>query len=481
MSSRLTRRALIGTAGTLVGVAGRADGPVAGRMRARQVAGDFVGLRGEVILPGDPTYAEARLTFNSRISRHPAAIVLCSDAGEVGQAVRWARRRGVEIRVRSGGHSYEGYSVADGALVIDLGRMAGSEIDPVRHEATVGAGMRLIDVYRALGTHGLAIPAGTCPGVGVAGLTLGGGIGFLSRSLGLTCDNLLAVEFVDADGRRDRASEDENPDLFWAMRGGGGGNFGIATAFTFRATPLAEVVLCRLEWPWEDAAVVLDAWQRWAPLADRRLTVGLAIPGGGVGVVSATGLFTGVASELPELLAPVLAAGSPAAPQIWTASFVVACEQLGGPLAAHAAFKNASAMVYEPLGPLAIATLVDWLRVAPGPSSLVGFFPLGGAVAAIDREATAFPHRRALYDMQYQSYWGAGDDGSAGIAWVRAIRDAMRPFARGVYASYVDADLVDWAADYYGDNLPRLRRVKTSWDPDGVFAGPQAIPALPAP
>jgi FAD/FMN-containing dehydrogenase len=470
----MTRRSFLGAGGACVGVAASV-GVAPSRSIARQSGSGFDGLRGRVILPNDPAYGEARRTFNSRTSRYPAAIVVCADAAEVGRAVRWSRRRRIEIRVRSGGHSYEGYSVADGALVIDVGGMADVAVDPGRGVVVVGAGARLIDVNRALGAYGLAVPAGTCPGVGIAGLTLGGGIGYLARSLGLTCDALLAVDFVDTDGRTNWASDDANPDLFWALRGGGGGNFGIATAFAFRATPLTEVVLCRLEWPWGDAAAVLDAWQRWAPFADPRLTVGLAIPGGGSGVVSATGLFTGPASELPPLLAPVLAAGAPAAPTIWTAPFVAACEQLGGPSVAHAAFKNASAMVYEPLGPEAIAALVAWLRVAPASPSLVGFFPLGGAVAATGPAATAFPHRRALFDMHYQAYWGADADGAAGTAWVRGIRDAMRRFARGAYANYADADLADWATDYYGANLPRLEQAKAAWDPDGVFGGPQAL------
>ncbi len=476
MIRQLTRRSLLGVGGATLGASGLLAAPprVA---RARQEAVAFRGLRGTLILPGDPDFAEARRTFNTRMSSEPAAILTCSDPAEVGQAVRWANRRDIEIRARSGGHNYEGYAVADGALVIDLGELSSIEVDPARGEAIVGAGARLIDVYRALGAFGLAIPAGTCPGVGIAGLTLGGGIGFLSRSLGLTCDALLAVDVVGANGRLRRASEDEHPDLFWALRGGGGGTFGIATAFTFRTTSLPSVALCHVEWPWDDAATVLDAWQRWAPFADPRLTVSMAIPGGGYGVVSATGMFTGPASDLPALLAPLLAVGAPSPPQIWETPFLAACEQLGGPLLAHATFKNASAMVHEPLPPEAVALLVGWLRSAPDPSSLVGFFPLGGAIAATAPAATAFPHRQALFDMQYQAYWGEWNDPTPGLAWVRGIRDAMLPFVRGAYANYADADLTDWATDYYGGNLPRLEQVKADWDADNVFRGPQVIQA----
>ena len=180
------------------------------------------------------------------------------------------------LRARSGGHSYEAFSVVDGGLVIDVGGLTGVDVDVARGEAVIGAGVRLLDCYRRLWDDGVTIPAGTCPGVGIAGLTLGGGIGFLSRQYGLTCDNLLAVDLVDADGDVLRASESEHPDLFWALRGGGGGNFGIATAFTFRVHPIGEVVICTVTWPWDDVAEVVDAWQRWAPFVDERLCVSLA-------------------------------------------------------------------------------------------------------------------------------------------------------------------------------------------------------------
>jgi FAD/FMN-containing dehydrogenase len=307
-------------------------------------------------------------------------------------------------------------------------------------------------------------------------LTLGGGIGFLSRQYGLTCDNLVAIELVDADGRALRASKSEHPDLFWALRGGGGGNFGIATAFTFRVHPIGEVVTCTVTWPWDDVAEVLDAWQRWAPFVDDRLCVALAAAHPSAGAISATGLFTGSATELPPLLEPLFQAGTPGTPVIQSLPYFTAVEQFAGPPITSVRFKNASSLAHDPLPSEAIATLVGHLRAAPFASNLVGFFPLRGAIARVDPAATAFPHRRALFDLQYQAYWWDDAAQPASLSWVSDLRAAMAPYTSGAYVNYIDTDLPNWESAYYGTNLPRLQRVKTNYDPDDVFNGPQSIP-----
>jgi len=433
-------------------------------------------LTGRVIWPQGPDYDEARLTFNTRFSRFPAAVVVCDTTEDVQNAVRWARQQNIPFRARSGGHSYEAFSVVDDGLVIDVSGLDAIVVDTARGEAVVGAGVRLLDLYRHLWNFGVTLPAGTCPGVGIAGLTLGGGIGFLSRRYGLTCDNLLAVDLVDANGDTLRASVDEHGDLFWALRGGGGGNFGIVTTFTFQVHPIAEVALATVTWPWDDVAEVLDAWQRWAPFVDNRLTASLGIANPGAGAISSTALFTGAPDELPTLLAPLLAAGTPSAPQIQPLPFMAAAEQLAGAGGGHANFKNTSALAYEPLSPQAISTLVDGLRAAPTASNLVGLFPLGGAIATIDPAATAFPHRRALFDLQYQAYWWDASEEQTDVAWVDDLRAAMAPYTTGAYVNYIDADLPNWETAYYGPNLDRLMQVKSAFDPDDVFNGPQTIP-----
>src|SRR5215211_7296490 len=211
---RTTRRAFAAW-GSAVLAGGRAQPTVAADvLRARSRAQAF-DLTGRVIWPQDPDYDVARQSFNARFSRFPAAIVVCNNTSDVQNAVRWARQEGMPLRARSGGHSYEAFSVVDDGLVIDVGGLTGVDIDVSGGEAVIGAGIRLLDCYRRLWEHGVTIPAGTCPSVGIAGLTLGGGIGFLSRQYGLTCDNLLAVELVDADGDVLRANESKHADLFW--------------------------------------------------------------------------------------------------------------------------------------------------------------------------------------------------------------------------------------------------------------------------
>jgi FAD/FMN-containing dehydrogenase len=475
---RTTRRAFAASGSAVLAYGVPRHSPFETFLRAPSSA-QLVTLTGRIIWPQDPSYDEARQSFNARFSRFPAAIVVCDNTDDVRNAVRWARQEEVRLCARSGAHSYEAFSAVDGGLVIDVSGMTGVKVDLSRGEAVIGAGVRLLDCYRRLWQHGITIPAGTCPGVGIAGLTLGGGIGFLSRQYGLTCDNLVAVELVDADGRALRASEEQHSDLFWALRGGGGGNFGIATAFTFRVHPISEVVTCTVTWPWDDAAEVLDAWQRWAPFVDDRLCVALAVAHPSAGAISATGLFTGSAAELPPLLEPLLRAGTPGVPLIQSVPFLTAVEQFAGPPIASVRFKNASSLAYDPLPPEAIATLVEHLRAAPFASDLVGFFPLGGAIATVDPAATAFPHRRALFDLQYQAYWWDDAAEPASIAWVRDLRAAMAPYTSGAYVNYIDADLPDWESAYYGMNLPRLQQVKTDYDPDDLFNGPQSIPLAP--
>jgi FAD/FMN-containing dehydrogenase len=281
---------------------------------------------------------------------------------------------------------------------------------------------------------------------------------------------------VDAGGNVLRTSEQEHADLFWALRGGGGGNFGIATAFTFRVHPIADVAVCSVTWPWDNLAEVLDTWQRWAPFVDERLTVGFVVPHPSEGVVVASGQFNGPATELGRLLAPLLAAGSPLSHEVRSLPFLAAVEQFAGADVASSTFKNTGAIIAAPWSGHAIAAFIDAMHAAPTTANVVGFFPLGGAIAAIDPEATAFAHRRALFDVQYQAYWFDAADEAADMAWVRAIRAEMLPFTNGAYVNYIDADIPDWASAYYGANLRRLIAVKTRYDPDELFHGPQSLP-----
>src|SRR5215469_2673345 len=222
-----------------------------------------VSLEGSLIRPTMPSYMTARQLFNPRFDDvQPMAIAYCASPLDVQHSLAFARRFDLPLACRAGGHSYGGYSTTSG-LVVDVTRMKDVSVDVAAGTATVGAGARLIDVYAALATHGLIVPAGSCPTVGIAGLTQGGGLGVLGRKFGLTCDNLLSAQVVVADGRLLTCDAGQESDLFWALRGGGGGNFGVVTSLTFQAHPVTTLSLFTLQWPWSSAATVVDAWQHW--------------------------------------------------------------------------------------------------------------------------------------------------------------------------------------------------------------------------
>ena len=432
-------------------------------------------LTGQVAWPGDPLYEDGRHVFNSRFDRYPAGIVFCANVEDVQNAITWARAQGLPLSVRSGGHSYEGYSALDNRLLIDLSGLTHLDVNLEARTATIGPGVRLLGLYRALAAEGVAIAAGTCPGVGLGGLVLGGGIGFRSRRDGLTCDALLAAEVVLADGRVVHANASEQPDLFWALRGGGGGNVGIATSFTLRTTPAEAVAMVSITWPWDEAAQVIAAWQAWAPHTDPRLSSSLAIFRPDSGVIGCTGLLLGSVDELESLLTPLLAVGSPS-PYLRALSWLEAAEALAGPGGDHAAFKHGSAFVYRPLPPEATALVVAQMAAAPAPANLISCFALGGAISQMAPGETAFSHRLALCDLQIQAYWQEAWQEGENVAWVNGFRQALAPYTRGAYVNYIDADQPDWATAYFGRNLNRLLRIKARYDPDDVFNAPQSIP-----
>ncbi|MGK3988109.1 FAD-binding oxidoreductase [Sorangium sp. So ce136] len=449
-------------------------------------------LTGRIVLPNDPGYDDAREVYNARFSRRPGAIVFCQEAQDVVNTVRWATARGAEIRARSGRHCYEGFSVVDAGLVVDVSDLRGVSVDRERGVAVVGAGADLLTVYDALGQVGVTLPAGSCPTVGIAGLTLGGGFGLLSRALGLTCDSLLAVEMVTADGEVIRADEKDNRDLLWACQGGGGGNFGIVTSFTFKTHPVSEVSLFRISWPWDALAGVLEAWQAFAPSADERLTCVLKLTARSTGEISCVGQLLGTGEELYRLIQPLLAVrvAAPSSLSIETMPYLSAIGQLGGlgrdperwtvhQRQTQVSFKNASAYAYERFGEDAIAALSAELSRAPSARCLVQLDSYGGAVGRVAPDATAFPHRRALWSLQYQAYWTAAAEEAESVAWVERVRRAMLPHVRGAYINYIDAELEDWLTAYYGPNLARLSAIKAKYDPREVFRFPLSIPRAP--
>jgi FAD/FMN-containing dehydrogenase len=453
------------------------------------------GLTGRVVEPGQPGYDEARLDYNLAFDDiYPRYIVFCESPEDVANAVRFARAHELPIRARSGRHSYEAYSIVDGGVVIDVSAMHAVVLNAKAGTARIEAGANLGTVYHELWDQGrVAIPGGTCGGVGIAGLTLGGGFGFLGRAHGLACDRLVALEMIDAGGHRVLADDRSRPDLMWASRGGGGNNFGVVTAFEFRVVPVGDVSVFRILWPWQELPKALDTFQRWAdPVRlDRRLGPVMNLKAKSAGNVAVFGQFLGAISDLERLIRPLLSVGSPTEVELQRMTFIQAVDYFGG--AAPAAqrwtvqataepgepFKDTSAYQYRLFPRAAIQVMRDHLADTPSPACLIEVDTYGGQVAALRDDATAFPHRRGVRSaLQPQAYWEKPEQAAAHRAWVESLRQGLLPFTHGGYLNYIDRDVKDWPRFYYGQNLDRLLRIKRRYDPQNVFDFPQGLGRL---
>jgi FAD binding domain/Berberine and berberine like len=453
-------------------------------------------LRGRVLRPGDAGYVAASLPYNRRYAAvRPEGVALCADAQDVAAAVRWARHYELPFAARSGGHSYGGYSASRG-LVISLAPLKSVRVDRGQLTVTAGAGARNHDLYAGLRGTGVALPAGRCPTVGLGGQLLGGGFGFSGRHLGMTCDQLLETELVTASGEIVTVTRASHPDLFWACQGGGGGNFGINTRFTLRATPVGPVSVYRLEWPWGQAAAALDAVLTLMSHAPAALScrVGLDVRGGGPVAggapqrgVSALGLYFGPGRELAELLAPVVAAARPAAREIEDRDYVSAQAFLARNVP-FGRFASRSRFLRRALPAAGIDTAIRRVERWPGSANAAGggvtLFAWGGRISQVRPAATAFVHRDAAFLLDAETTWTDKDSPrvvSAGLEWLDGTYRALRPFGTPqAYQNFIDPALADWQSAYYGANLHRLQQVKRNWDPDRAFRFPQAIPDAPA-
>jgi FAD/FMN-containing dehydrogenase len=496
----MTRRELLARGGRVALAAGAV--PLAGRiaeLAAASSAGIFEELahelRGSVVPAGAPGYDQARLLFDTRFnSVKPRGVVFCESLADVQRTVRWARRHAVRIVPRSGGHSYGGYSTTTG-VVVDVSRLNGVALDRHGH-AVIGAGARLIDVYDRLARHGRTVPAGSCPTVGIAGLALGGGVGFASRKFGLTCDNLLEATNVLADGSVVVCSVSRHPDLYWALRGGGGGNFGIVTRLVFRTHPVGQVATYSLEWPWSDAKEVVQAWQRLVPHAPDAFfsVLNLNAAVGGRPRITSAGQFLGTTDQLRAVLKPLAETGTPTrltvsshgyldAQRIWAGCSGTTIAECHLPPQGHlgrSTFKGKSSYARTRLSSAGIDTMIRQIEARVNTGSGSGIILLdsyGGAINRVKKSATAFVHRDALFSMQYLAYWDRSAAAAPNIRWLAAFYAAMRPYVSPfAYQNYIDPDLRSWPQAYYGSNLDRLITVKRRYDPQNVFRSRQSIP-----
>lgn len=495
MNERLDRRAFLaglGLAGLSLAGADRAAALVP-RPRPRTPPTPRTlreAVRGPVIERGSPGFAAAAHPYNERFDYvSPRAVVRPLDPADLSGAVRWAVAHDVPLRARSGGHSYAGYSTLKDGVVVDVRNMRGIGFDRRTGIAAIGTGAQLIDVYSGLAAHGATIPAGSCPSVGVAGVTLGGGMGLAGRAFGLTADNLRSAQIVTADGRRREVDARSDPELLWALRGGGGGNFGIVTSLRFRVHRLPRSAAWFIvSWPWRSAEEALAAWQSWAPHARDELTSIFHLQTGSRSPsVLVAGQYLGRSGDLRRLLAPLTGVSGARAQtgdqdylglQLrWAGCLhqsLGRCHTVGtspGGTLERASFRAKSDYVVRPLSSAGRRRLIGAIEIRQGQSGsgAILFDAYGGAINRVASDATAFVHRGALYCIQYLAYDG-------GAAWLGQTYAGMRPDVSGMaYQNYIDADLAGWRRAYYGANYPRLLAVRRRVDPDHRFNFPQAI------
>jgi hypothetical protein len=449
-------------------------------------------MKGQLLLPGASAYDAARLSANPRYDGlRPAAVARCTSAADVAAVVTFAREQRLAFSVRSGGHSYAGYSTSPD-LVLDLSAMGGAVVSGP--SMRVGAGARLVDVYTAAAGHGRGIAAGSCPTVGFGGLTLGGGVGVLSRAWGLTCDAVTAYQLVTADGLVREVDASSDPDLLWAGKGGGGGSFGVVTSFTTTTRPATALTLWAIHWPWSAAADVVDAWQHWGPVTDSRCwsTCKLHAGGGAEPTVLVAGTWIG--GGLDAGLAPLLASvgTAPSSKSSRLHGYLDAMLTEAGCSGAGCHLPPAGSLVREPLaatshvpattmsaaGTRAVVRAVEGAAGTHGLRQVTASLDaLGGAVAQVRAADTAFAHRTSPYTVQYTATWtDPALPGAPFDAVVRGMRAAMTPYlGAGAYLNYCDASLPGWEQAYWGANYPRLQAVKRAVDPDEVFTFAQSV------
>lgn len=444
-------------------------------------------LRGAIYRKNTPEYDDARTIWNGMVDRYPAVVIRAQGASDVQKAVNFVRDAGVVMSVRSGGHQIAGHAVADGTVLLDLSHMRSVHVDPQAKTVRAGPGAVLGDVDRETQAHGLVVPTGINSTTGIAGLTLGGGFGWITRKFGMTIDNLLSAEVVTADGSIVTASATRHPDLFWAIRGGGG-NFGVVTSFEFQSHELGPEVLSGLiVHPIDEAPGLLAEFNRIADSAPDELTVWSVMRKApplpflpeewhGREVLIFAACYAGAMDEGEKAMAELRALGAPIADVISPHAFVD-WQAAFDPLLTPGARNYWKSHDFDGLSADAIAALLRGIETLPDPSCEVFVAHVGGAMARVGSDATAYPQRSSHFIMNVHTRWEDPDKDDACVAWARGLYDEMKPFSTGsAYVNFMPADETDHVAGAYGGNADRLAEIKGKYDPGNLFRLNHNIP-----
>lgn len=443
-------------------------------------------VKGQIVLPNDPSYNEVRKIWNAMIDRRPAVIVKCAEADDVLHAISYARENGLEISIRGGGHNIAGSALCDNGVLIDFSNMTTVSVDAQKRRAYVEPGATLGDIDKAVQAHGLATPVGINSTTGIAGLTLGGGFGWLTRKYGMTIDNLVSAEMVTAEGKKIKVSEDKNTDLFWAIRGGGG-NFGIVTQFEFALYPVGpEILAGLLVFPIEQAKQVLEKYREFVKSAPEELNIWVILRKApplpflpenvhGKEVIVLAIFYAGDIAEGEKLINPLRSFGDAYGDHIGVQPYVQ-WQQTFDPLLTPGARNYWKSHNFKELSDGALDSIIEFAGKLPSPQCEIFLGLIEGAANRIPSNAMAYGHRDAKFVLNVHGRWDKAAQDKTCIAWARAFFEASAPYASaGAYVNFMTEDEGDRVAAAYGVNYARLKKIKKKYDPENIFHNNQNI------
>ena len=437
-------------------------------------------IKGSVLVLDDPGYEEARQIWNAMIDRRPAVIVQCVQPDDVQPVIRFARKNGLELSIRGAGHNIGGNALCDNGVTIDFSKMKKVRVDAGKRRAYVEPGATLADLDEATQAHGMATPVGINSTTGIAGLTLGGGFGWLTRKYGMTIDNLISVEMITSDGEKIRASQNENTDLFWAVRGGGG-NFGVVTQFEFQLFPLGpQIVAGLIVFPFNQAKQILTKYRQFVTSAPEELNVWVVLRKApplpflpetvhGKEVVILPIFYLGAVAETEKLIAPLRAFGTALGEHIGAQPYVQ-WQKAFDPLLTPGARNYWKSHNFTELADGALNSIIEFAGKLPSPQCEILIGLIAGAPNRIATDAMAYGHRDARFVLNVHGRWGEAADDKKCIGWAREFFKATAPYASaGAYVNFMTAEEGDRVAAAYGSNYERLVEIKRRYDPENVF------------
>ena len=435
---------------------------------------NFNGLTGKVITPCDSEYPILRLEYNRDINKFPLAIVYCYDAIDVSNAIKWCKRNHIELRIRTRGHNYEGYSTDTDVLVIDTAFMNKIDIDTNKDIVKIQAGANLWSVYSKLAEQGYGFNGGTCPTVGISGLVLGGGIGLSCRNFGLVVDNLLEIQIVNDKGILLTANSHVNSELFWACSGAGGGNFGVVVSYIFKVYKVDKITVIQLRWNEVSRENFFELWQCFLKTAPREISCFAGFNKEGIYL---NGFFYGSKLEAERILKRfLLLPGLLENSSIKYVPFIEAVGAIGSFYGPPNRFKATGRFVYRPLSIKNIRKLIEYVDNSPGEDNCyIRLYSLGGTIKEIPSNYSAYYYRNAKYIIGITADFEKCDDADLYKAWVAEVFQYVKPLTNGSYVNFPYAELKNYGYEYYGENYPQLKVIKRNYDPNNIFKFPQSI------